>query len=844
MIKKLLLSIGLLATYITACSIEVSLQKAVKVAQTQLAMSGNTSKAGLPNIALVHSSEYTDDRGGKHVAYYVFGSDNGFVIIAGDDKAFPVLGYSYEGTFDLQEAPPGLIKLLFNYKKEIKKIATDNNINPTSGIIQQWHHLEAGTNIQEKLSSVSPLLTTKWNQSPYYNMNCPDNSPAGCVVSAASQIMKYYNHPSQGTGSHSYYHNAYGTLSANFGNTTYNWSNMPDQINMGSSQTQKKAIAQLMFHVGVALDMNYSPSGSGAFSQEVPDVLETYFGYSSSANHIKRSQYSLTAWINLIKGELDQSRPVYHSGFCPNPQAGHAFVVDGYDQNDKFHLNWGWGGSQDGYFQINNLNPGSTYTFNQTQSAIIEIVPLVSNVAIKLFDNLNLSSPTIAPNQSFNITTDIANYGNTSFNGRVKVSLFDLNNSFITDFGEQIISIASFDYSTVTFSTNGLNISPGNYILGIYQKKTGFGNWALLDPDVFANPLNVTAGGINPMGLISNGNIVVSPEPVEVDEPFQIEFAVLNNSPSTFSGEISMDLYDNNNNWLDELGLTSTAIGANLSKVLVFNNPGISYDPGSYKFIMWHKPNGGTWAMIASGTYPNSIEVDVVGLTFFLYAPDNYEDNDTEVNAHFVSLAWNQNSATFFTAGSNIHDIGDKDYYRIPLASGYDYKIYTRLHDSYNSSTGGSYSNDVIFNSFDGTSWSDFYDDIEMSTINLSATVHDIDYKFMVTPFFEEYLGSYEAEVQLIRTPNNWLSISQNTSTDISIYPIPAIDQFNIESNAGGISSSEIYSLNGQLLQRTLLNPLSNKETVSVKHLPSGIYLVRLIYKEQVVNKLIIVTSP
>jgi len=506
MIKKVSLALLFLSIVSVSWSKEVSLQKAKMVAKTQLEITGTHMKMGMSNVALLHKNEFTDNQGDKHVAYYIFGNDNGFVIIAGDDKSVPVLGYSSVSSFNLKEAPAGLVKLLFNYTKEIKKIAVDENIQPTPEILNQWSLLCTGVIPNKQLNAVVPLLSTTWNQSPFYNMDCPDNSPAGCVATATSQIMKYYNHPNQGTGSHSYYHTSYGTLSANFGTTTYDWNSMPNQLSIGSSQAQKEAIAQLMYHVGIALDMNYSPSSSGAFSQEVPNVLETYFGYSNSVNHIKRSQHSLTSWINKIKSELDQARPVYHSGFCPNPQAGHAFVVDGYDQNNLFHLNWGWGGSQDGYFEINNLNPGSTYTFNQAQGAIIEIVPLVSNFALKLFDNLNLSSPTMDPNQSFSVATDFANYGNLIFNGRVKVSLFDPNNNNnVANFGEQVISVAAFDYSTVTFSTNGINLSPGDYLLGVYQKKTGTGNWALVDPDVFANPLTLFLALIlRPLQLLLN----------------------------------------------------------------------------------------------------------------------------------------------------------------------------------------------------------------------------------------------------------------------------------------------------------------------------------------------------
>jgi len=192
MIKKVSLALLFLSIVSVSWSKEVSLQKAKMVAKTQLEITGTHMKMGMSNVALLHKNEFTDNQGDKHVAYYIFGNDNGFVIIAGDDKSVPVLGYSSVSSFNLKEAPAGLVKLLFNYTKEIKKIAVDENIQPTPEILNQWSLLCTGVIPNKQLNAVVPLLSTTWNQSPFYNMDCPDNSPAGCVATATSQIMKYY----------------------------------------------------------------------------------------------------------------------------------------------------------------------------------------------------------------------------------------------------------------------------------------------------------------------------------------------------------------------------------------------------------------------------------------------------------------------------------------------------------------------------------------------------------------------------------------------------------------------------------------------------------------------------
>ena len=298
---------------------------------------------------------------------------------------------------------------------------------------------------------------------------------------------------------------------------------MPNSLS-GATQTEKEAVATLMYHIGVSLDMNYSPGSSGAFSRLVPDALKDYFSYDNGAQFIKRSYYSLTAWKNKIKTELDLARVVYHSGFCANPQAGHAFVMDGYDTDDKFHLNWGWGGYADGYFEVNNLNPGSTYTFNDTQSAIIKIKPLVNNVDVRMFGDITVST-TINPfNGPFNVVADIANYGNITYSGSVKASLFDLNDVFVGNVELLTnINIASNDYASLTFSSAGMSVPPGNYKLGIYVQNTANSTWMLAAADGFTNPLGVSINGSNPQGLLSNGNILVNPDPIEKDQPSQIE---------------------------------------------------------------------------------------------------------------------------------------------------------------------------------------------------------------------------------------------------------------------------------------------------------------------------------
>lgn len=827
--KSILLTILFMAIAILSLAGDVTLSQALSVAKTHFATEKRISIT-VVEVTLASQKNYINTDGSIHTAYYVLNvnQNQGFVIVSGDDKTIPVLGYTDEGVYNAQNLPNGLKKLMFSYAKEVKNIANDVHISSTSVIRSQWQDLTNGVVLENRASSVSPLITTEWSQSSGgYNTFCPTGTPVGCVATATSQIMKYHNHPAQGNGTHSYNHTDFGTLSANFGATTYDWTNMPNSLSGSPTQIQKEAIAKLMYHVGVSIDMNYSPGSSGAFSRLVPDALKNYFSYDNSAQFIKRSFYSLTAWKNKIKTELDLARPVYHSGFCANPQAGHAFVMDGYDTDDKFHLNWGWGGYADGYFEVNNLNPGSTYTFNDTQSAIIKIKPLENNVDVRMFGDITVSSTTIPYNAPFNVVADIANYGNITYSGSVKASLFDLNDVFVGNVELLTnINIASNDYASLTFSSTGMNTPPGNYKLGIYVQNTANSTWMLATADGFTNPLGVSVNGSNPQGLLSNGNILVNPDPIEKDQPFQLEFDVLNNSALDFNGEISMDLHELNGDWITEVQGGTYSILANASEHIVYNNPGIDNDPGSYKMVIWHKPNGGSWEIIADGSYPNSLTVDVVGLNFSADIPDMYENNNTEADAYEVPMSWIQDEFTFLSSTSNIHSVtaDSNDYYTLELEAGYDYQVYTRVHDNYSSQT-GMYTNDVVFKVNDGSSWSNFYDDGEMDSITINNVTATQNLIVNVVPFFYNDLGSYDLEVYVKRT--GVVSVSENLKYNFSFYPNPASSVLNIDFKDNEVTEITLTSVQGQLINK-YNDVKGNNYQLDLSSLAEGIYYVNL----------------
>ena len=332
---------------------------------------------------------------------YIFNANPGFVVMSADDCVRPILGYSLTNVFVAEGMPENIKGWLQGYSDEIQ-YAVDNRMTANAKTTQLWKDLTEGNSKTTTAIIVDALVQTTWDQDPRYNNLCPYSSyygeltVTGCVATAMAQIMKYWDYPTSGIGSHSYthveytdangYHQGFGELSADFGSTTYDWANMPNALSSTSSATQIEAVATLMYHCGVSVEMDYGVSsigGSGAVTAYVATALQTYFNYQSCT--FKYKEDNEANWVNMLKTELNAGRPLQYSG--RGSGGGHSFVCDGYDSDDKFHFNWGWSGHNDGFYALNNLEPGSggsgggSYSFTSNQGAIFGIQPKACTAA-------------------------------------------------------------------------------------------------------------------------------------------------------------------------------------------------------------------------------------------------------------------------------------------------------------------------------------------------------------------------------------------------------------------------------------------------------------------------------
>ena len=338
---------------------------------------------------------------------YIFNANPGFVVMSADDCVRPILGYSLTNVFVAEGMPENIKGWLQGYSDQIQD-AIDNALTADASVRAEWQSLKNAR--ADKAPSdvvVGPLIKTLWDQTYPYNKFCPaagggsgGHVYTGCVATAMAQVMKFWNYPTTGNGSHTYTHPTYGTQTADFGSTTYDWGNMPVSLSGEPTTEQSDAVATLMYHCGVSVDMNYGTGSSGAQSSAVPGAMIDYFRYSPSATLVSRDAYTDAQWIAFLKHELDEGRPLYYSG--SNVSSGHAFVCDGYRTDDYFHFNWGWSGydgaygeanHNNGYWAIGSLSPGAggsgsgSGTYNLNNAVIAWAEPDYSSV---------LASPTLS----------------------------------------------------------------------------------------------------------------------------------------------------------------------------------------------------------------------------------------------------------------------------------------------------------------------------------------------------------------------------------------------------------------------------------------------------------------
>jgi hypothetical protein len=428
--------------------------------------------------------------------FYIFhvGENQGFVIVSGEEATKSVLGYSEEGAIPSSSTSSCFWGWLEHFRKEIQ-YARENN-------------LVCAEKEETYAAPVAPLLgNIQWDQDAPYNLLCPYDTTekkhtlTGCVATATAQVMKYHCWPIKGMGSKRYNDFLYDTISADFGNTYYDWANMPDTGRFLTGR-QDTAIATLMFHCGVAVEMNYGVESSGANLGHSGLALVRYFGYDSDVQLYSRQFFSGEQWENIILSELDASRPIIISGF--DDELGHAFVCDGYDQNGLLHINWGWSGDYNGYFELSALGI-DTLNFSESQKILVGIQKPDDETHLHFqvgmySRSLGSSVPALSSidDQTFNLTLGYSNYGLNDFSGKYGIGLYQ-DNVLQKVLYEKPLESLKYLYGVMKDTVFNLSLSDlhsGKYqLICLYQPADSVSWSRIRSTDVWKNSLDVTVSG-------------------------------------------------------------------------------------------------------------------------------------------------------------------------------------------------------------------------------------------------------------------------------------------------------------------------------------------------------------
>lgn len=370
--RKILLLAALLITAVHGWATAINQKTAISQAEQflqRLTLTGHSQGSGTLRLSHIENSSLK----GNTPVYYIFENGNGFIIVAGDDRAQSILAYGDGSLGDMKNLPANMRYWLSCYKQQLEYLLENPDIQPTLRMPQR-----AGT-------TVSPLISANWNQAaPYWN-ECPafgtDTCLTGCPATSLSMVFHYWKYPKQQTPAvPSYTMPSYGVVLPELEPTVFDWDNMLDEYTHGYTDVQASAVAHLMRYIGQAEEMDYTISGSGAYGNDVLRAVK-FFEYDQKAqllfktDELGYANYSDSQWGALIQTELNAGRPIVYLAYDNLTGGGHAFNVDGYDANDDtYHINWGWNGRGNGYFALNAFSYQG-YTFGTGQQMVVGIQP-------------------------------------------------------------------------------------------------------------------------------------------------------------------------------------------------------------------------------------------------------------------------------------------------------------------------------------------------------------------------------------------------------------------------------------------------------------------------------------
>lgn len=732
--------------------------------------------------------------------FYIFNAVNGkgFVIVSANDNTIPILGYSMDKSFQVENMPPNLKDWLNGYEQQIQRADMFRCSDETHS---DWGMLLAGEPLPVKnTTNVTPLLTTNWDQGWPYNLSCPydydaeDNTLTGCVATAMAQVLKYWEYPQIGVGSHTYMDPNYGMQSANF-ETIILWNEILDTYDASTyTMMQASAISSLMYKCGVSVDMSYGPDLTGGSSAYLIDngissfpcaknALQTYFDYSDNVEGVSCSDYTNAQWVSMLKNELDSGRVILYRGTGTN--GGHAFVCDGYTSNNYFYFNWGWSGNCNGAFSLSALNTPSG-DFTASQQAVIHISPTNQTAHptydLSMYGTLTTSdtSYSFGANHPVAINCAVANTGNATFNGYLVAIVSDINGNVVAEIPSAYTTITPNHYVNKNFTVQGgLPLGPGVYYVFITSTTNQNDPTTSRIVKDNVNNINFASFSIHYAADIETySDFYLSEEPVYSGHSLTVNVSPANVTSSAFSGSVQVALVSLTGSYvqsIDYLTFTTPVPAMSYYTGGIDFTGTITAPAGDYFLTLLYKPQGSSnWVYAGSTYYQNPVRITIHDAPI----ADIYESNNTISSAYSLTPVFTNDVAEVNTNGANFHNSTDVDYFKIVLPSGYEYGIIPVLQDYY-------YNDDITY-SVDAkfyyavnntTSWIgpidldgniiEYIQNQYLPTLSDGGTIY-----FKVEPTFQGEIGTYSLHVELFRQinpdqyePNNTASLAYNLGT-------------------------------------------------------------------------------
>lgn len=819
----------------------VSVDQAKRVGQMYVHANFEQSRQS-QDLTLVYTG--TSNRG--EACFYVFNvGDHGFVIVSADDFYRPIVGYSSERNFDTEINP----ELAFMLNKLIAYRTGRHTGKATPKVAAEWQSvMNSGKLISRNGGRESfYLVQTKWDQGSPYNYYCPQASGgpggrvyAGCVATAMSQVMKYWNHPLQGTGSHTNYNSGFGALTANFGTTTYDWDNMPLSLRNSSPQEEIEAVALLMYHCGISVDMHYAIDGSGAYSDDVPGSIRQYFGYSNQAVLKSRDSYSYGDWSQLLKESFDMGWPVYYSGQASD--GGHAFVCDGYDDDGLFHYNWGWSGSGDDFYDFDQIEYNSsdrglfnfvpTEVYNATPQAPtnFSVTPAANN---ELKATLTWTNPSKTMNNT-NLTTidqivvmrdgEVAYVENNVTPGAT-MTVVDNNVPRFDSFDYMVYAVCSDKHGKCAYSRN-ISFGPTcTWTINIAQAAMNGFRGAMIHvynasgtEIAQVTTTNSTAQSISidvPVGHVSFGWT-----PQTYGDSYTLNFNIKDSSNAvvfTYNGtSANMPegiFFETNNSCGHSIG---DGVPSNLIALVDEDNPtniNVSWDgirPDGYGYTVYR--DGLFYRLIPNGTSFVDENAPMGGHCYYVGYMYEGGENGLYSNESCATSGSCYAPTDFdFEYNTSTYKIKLKWVRPEPSDGLSGYYIYRKYGED------GTYERVKLLGA-NSTSWTD------------NTTAEDGDYYYKLYAVYND--------IDCISAPANWIydhnqfylhapyysdGVEELDANSVALFPNPATGRFTIE--AEGLSHVTVFNMMGQKVYETNCQAESVDIDLNVE---TGVYMVRV----------------